>query len=121
MKKILKSISIISIIIVGLLIITACSSKENKNEIDSNVIGTWEYTEDSITATYIFKEDGTGTYTMTVEENTVEKEVEYYTKDGKLFINYDKEPETFELKYQKSGNDLIIYDSFDEELLYKKK
>ena len=121
MKKILL---FIIVLFVGVIWITGCDKTEEvseENNIDSNVIGTWEHDEDSINAVYIFKEDGTGSYTITVEGNAVEKEVAYYTKDGKLFINFDKDPDTFELEYSIRGNSLVVIDSLGEEVIYNKK
>lgn len=117
MKKYIKIICMVFILFVGVVILAGCSKKAS---IDSGVVGNWKYDEDGILAIYIFNKDGTGSYTITVEENTVVKDLDYYTKDGKLFINYDKDPDTFELEYKLKNGNLLVYDSLGEELIYKK-
>ena len=103
---------------------TSCGKKEEEQEekkIDPEVIGTWEYTSEGIDAIYVLEKDGTGSYTITVEDNTIVKEVDFYTEDSKLMINYDKDPDTFELPYRVEGDVLIVTDSLEEELEYYKK
>ncbi len=122
MKKLLLGL----FIIIGLFTLVGCGKKTDTKEvneekgIDPEVVGTFKYSAKGMVATYLFKDDGTGYYTITVGENTVEKEVDYYTQGNKLYINYDKDPDTFELKYKVKKNGLAIYDSTGEELIYKK-
>ena len=120
MKNLLKNIITIFLFATILVSLTGCSKKEEKT-IDEKVIGTWKYEVEYMKATYVFKKDGTGSYTITVEDNTVEKEVDYYTKDGVLYINFDKDPDTFEIEYEITDEGMIIYDTAGEKLIYKKQ
>ena len=128
--KTFKKLLFVFVILVGMFTLVGCgkekdSFKETTKEektIDTQVIGTWDYTEEDVmTAIYVLNEDGTGTYTITVGENTVEKTVEYYTKDGVLYINYDGEEDTYELPYSIKDGDLVIVDSLGEDVVYVKK
>ncbi len=122
----MKKIFLCLIIVIGIFTLVGCGKKTDTKEvndekgIDQHVVGTFKYSDSAMEATYLFKDDGTGYYTITVGDNTVEKEVDYYTQGGKLYINYDKDPDTFELKYKVVDKGLEIYDSFGEKLLYKK-
>ena len=118
MRKEFRNSLLVLLLVLSLFTTLGCSKKSN---IDSKVIGTWEHNDEALKAIYVLKKDGTGSYTMTVGENTVEKKVDYYTKVGQLFINYDKDPDTFELEYSIKNNSLVIIDSLNEEVVYKKK
>ena len=127
-RKSIKTLLTAIVIVICIISLTGCKNEksnkttnESKKTIDSKVVGTWKYEDEGISGIYVFKKDGTGSYTMTVEDNVVEKDVDYYTKKGKLYINYNKDPDTFEMKYTIKDEGIIIYDSFGEELLYKKQ
>ena len=120
MNKILNKLCLVLLLFLSIIVLSGCDKTEKKT-IDTNVIGTWEYSEEDIDATYVFEKNGTGSYTIAVGENSVVKEVEYYTKDNKFYINFDNDPDTFELEYKMVDDGIIIYDSQGTELLYKKK
>ena len=133
MKNNIKKIGLIVLLFVSIFLLTACEKKEKVKDtkkdketkeektIDSKLIGTWKNESDGINAVYVFEKDGTGKYTITVEENVSEQDMDYYTKDGSLFINFNKDPDTFEIEYKMENGNLIIFDSLGEELLFKKQ
>lgn len=122
MNKHLRQVFLVLIIIVGIFSLSACGKKKAETKvIDERVIGTWKYESDYIIATYVFRKDGTGSYTITVGEETVLKTVAYYTENDTFYINYDEDPDTFELKYSVSNEGITIIDSLGDELLYEKQ
>ena len=96
---------------------------------ENSLVGTWEYTdtENSISAVYVLKDDGTGTYTMKVGEEDVPYELKYEVKDGHLLVTYVNnetfsEDDVFDNEFSfKDSNTLVIKDSFGEEMTFVKK
>ena len=122
MKR-LRMIVAALLVLVVVLALTGCGSKEN------SLTGTWEYKDPDadIGAVYVFKNDGTGTYTMDVDGQSVTYEMKYEAKDGHLYITYVNneyfsEDDVFDNEYSfKDAKTLIVNDSFGEELTFTKK
>ncbi len=109
MKNYLK---IFSIVLIACIALTGCGKKEKKDPI----VGKWVYeTTDSIY--YIFKEDGTGSYTFAGASKKFT-----YTIDGdKLSILYDGDTNSFDTTFEIKDNKLNVKDSFGSDTIYKKK
>ena len=103
------------LLLVGTLFLTACK------KIDSQIIGTWEYNDEGFSNVYVFKKDGTGTQTITVEKNNSIKNFTYETKYGKLLITYENDTDVFELGYRFSKGKLVLKDTSGEEFASIKK
>ena len=120
MKKNIKNLILVSVLFLGIFFLTGCTKK-----IDSKLIGTWEYAEEEsegvLKSVYVFKKDGTGSQTITVDDASSTNNYTYETKDGKIFITYEGDTDVFELGYRFSDNDLVLKDSFDEEFTCIKK
>ena len=122
MRKGLKVLLILFVLFVGVFALTGCGKKEEATKnVDTKLVGTWESSIEGLTATYEFKKDGTGSYTLTNEVAAVVKEFTFETKDGVIYLVYDGEDLTYELPYSYKVNSLIITDSFDEEVTYLRK
>ena len=110
------------------IVTEAASDNASENGSDS-LTGIWEYsdTENGIKTVYDLKDDGTGTYTMTVGDNEVIYELKYEVKDGHLLVTYVNndtftEDDVFDNEFSfKDSNTIIIKDSNGEELTYIKK
>lgn len=116
MKKYKTNFILGLITIITLIIVSGCT---NKN-IDPKVVGTWKYTDDGYSVEYVFNGNGTGTYTLTVGEESEKKNITYKNKDGKFLITFEKDTDVFENKYTIKNGNLIIEDSFGEKIKYKK-
>ena len=79
------------------------------------LVGEWEY--EGGRYTYLFNEDGTGTYTVgeTVMAFT------YEATDTELSILYDGNTSPFKTTYEVDGDRLNIRDSFGSDTIYVKK
>ena len=92
-------------------------------------MGVWQYTdpENGTEAVYDLKEDGTGTYSLKVEGETVVYELKYEARDGHLLIRYVNnevfsEDTVFDSEYSwKDAETLVILDSFGQEMDFLKK
>ena len=104
------------ITIITLIIVSGCT---NKN-IDPKVVGKWKYTDDDFSVEYVFKENGTGTYTLNIGDESESKNITYKNKDGKFLITFEKDKDVFENKYTIKNGNLIIEDSFGEKITYIK-
>ena len=129
MKRFVKSLFLVFVLMIGVFVLTGCGKTgnttqkvETANEIDSQIIGTWELDEDGYTATYVLNADGTGSYTLTVEEDSDVKELTYKTENNKLLVTFKGDTDVFESEYSfKDNNTLGIKDSFGEEFNYVRK
>ena len=117
MKKTVKNLSLVFIAMFTVIILVGCSN----SKIDSKVIGTWNYDTDGLNSTYVFNKDATGEQTIKVGENSSKNKFTYETKEGKILITFENDSDVFEYKYRFEGKNLVLKDSFDEELIYKKK
>ena len=120
----------VSIILAVLLVIAIAVSAAGCGKTEGNSLtGTWEYLdkETGISAKYVLKDDGTGTYTMNTTGEDVTYELKYEAKDGHLLVTYVNneifsEDDVFDSEYSfKDAKTLIIKDSFGEELTFVKK
>lgn len=107
MKKYLK---VIAVVLIGVLFLAGCK-KENKNPL----IGSWKY--EGSDYTYIFKEDGSGTYSY--GESVME--FTYTTEGDKISILYKGNTAPFETTFTIEGNKLNMKDSFGNDTIYKKQ
>jgi ABC-type oligopeptide transport system substrate-binding subunit len=123
MKK-LKVILSALLLCVMVLPMAGCSGKK-----ETSLAGVWEYadTQSGFSAVYDLKEDGTGTYTLTVGEETVVYELKYEVKENHLLVTYVNnetfsEEDVFDNEFSlKDANTLIIKDSFGTEMTFAKK
>ena len=123
MKKTKKMIVALLSLMMALSLV-ACGKKS-----DQSLVGVWEYsdTENGIGAVYDLKEDGTGTYTMTVGDQEVVYELKYEVKDDHLLVRYVNndtftEDDVFDSEFKfKDDNTLIIKDSMDTEMTFIRK
>ena len=123
MKKTKTIITLLLSLLIALSI-AGCGKKS-----DQSLVGVWEYsdTENGIGAVYDLREDGTGTYTMTVGDQEVVYELKYEVKDSHLlvrFVNNETftEDDVFDNEFKlKDANTLIIKDSMDTEMTFVKK
>ncbi len=122
MKK--TNIVIIAILLVAIFIcLMGCGGSPKA---DYSLTGVWEYSDEvnGISSVYDFKDDGTGTYTMTVGGNVVVYEMKYEVNDGHLliiFVNNDifTEEDVFDSEFRfKDENTLIVKDSLGDDLKY---
>lgn len=109
MKRFLK---VFSIVLIACIALTGCGKKEKKDPI----VGKWEY-ESMSSIYYVFKEDGTGSYTF----GGATKKFTYKIDGDKLSILYDGDTDSFDTTYKIDGNKLIIKDSFNEDVTYTRK
>ena len=123
MKKITVIVSVL-LIFAMVLSVSGCGAKK-----DNAIVGIWEYAdeENGMSAVYDLKDDGTGTYTMTVAEQKVEYELKYEVKDGHLLVRYVNneifaEDDVFDNEISFTDeNTLIIKDTSGEELTFTRK
>ena len=118
--------SVLAILMVLVLILVGCGKKDGGA---ASLVGTWEYTdeESGIGAVYVLKEDGTGTYTMKVGEETVVYELKYEAKDGHLLVTYVNneiftEEDVFDSEFSfRDAGTLILKDTSGMEMTFLKK
>ena len=118
--------TILAILMALVLILVGCGKKDGGAP---TLVGTWEYTDEAtgIGAVYVLNEDGTGTYTMKVGEETVVYELKYETKDGHLLVTYVNneiftEEDVFDSEYSlRDAGTMIIKDSSGMEMTFLKK
>ena len=111
MKKIFKSFVIV---LVGVLTLTACGKIESKTK--DPIVGKWVY-ESMDSIYYVFKDDGTGTYTF----GGGTKKFTYKIDGDKISILYDGDTTSFDTTFSIDGNKLNVKDSFGSDTIYKKK
>ncbi len=115
MKKI-KNL-LIAITIISLVTLTGCGKKENKDPL----IGTWEYKDNYMSATFVFKEKGKGTYTLATGSNKATQNITYEKDDKNISIIYGEATVPFKTTYRIEDDTFIMLDSLDNEIKYKKK
>ncbi len=94
---------------------TVEESKSNAKTADTNIVGSWEYKDGGFT--YIFKDDGTGTYDVS---GSLMKFT--YEADGStLSILYENSTEPMELEYELDGDKLNVKDSMGNDTIYNRK
>ena len=90
-------------------------------EIDSQLVGTWANKGNYVDETYVFNDDGTGIYTITLNGKPVEHELTYETKDNKLIITFPKENDMVTREYSIDGDLLNTKTESDDEIDYVRK
>ena len=124
MKKLNKLFAVLLVFIMALTV-TGCGKKDE----NYSLVGVWEYAdkENGISAVYDLNDKGTGTYTMTVGENTVVYELKYEVQNNHLlitFVNNDifSEDDVLDSEFRfKDANSFIVKDSTGAELEFVKK
>ncbi|MBQ6492951.1 MAG: hypothetical protein IJI92_03695 [Erysipelotrichaceae bacterium] len=113
MKKVLTIL-----LILGSLLLVSCSSKNNaitrgSGDPSKAIIGTWDSKDyPGLGFTYVFKEDGTGTY---VGEKI------YWKIDGDQISIRTEDTEPFITDYEIKGNELNIVDGIGNDTIYIRK
>ena len=115
MKKIFKNLFLISIVLFSVAFISGCSN------INSKIIGTWEYKDDGLDTVYVFNKDKTGFQTITTGEDSSTNKFTYETKKDKILITFENDTDVFEYGYRFDNNDLVLKDTFGDEFTCKKK
>ena len=127
MKRIRTILAVL--LVLTMMISAAGCGKNGSSASESSLTGTWEYSdaESGMGAVYDLKDDGTGTYTMTVGDQEVTYELKYEAKDGHLYVTYVNndiftEDDVFDNEFSfKDADTLIIKDSFDTEMTFIRK
>ena len=110
-----KLVSILLVLTLGILLLASCAKESSSEPVDpaKAILGSWESKDfPGIGLTYVFNEDGTGSYygeTFT-----------YSVSDNKITFNYpDAVPVDFEFRI--NGDELIVKDSLGEDVIYFRK
>ena len=90
-------------------------------EIDSELVGTWEYKGDSVDETYVFNDDATGIYNITLNGNSSEHDMTYEIKGNKVIITFPAENDMMTLEYSVDGDKLNIITEYGDEIEYTRK
>ena len=111
MKKVIKIIVLILLLCVIVFALTGCANKDEKEskKVDP-IVGSWAYGSGSFT--YVFNEDGTGTYAG--------RSFTYKIEGDHISILYDGDSVPFETEYHIDGDTLNVIDSLGNDTLYKK-
>jgi len=102
MKKVLL-FALAVVFVCALFILSSCGEK-------SNLVGSWTYPNTPYT--YVFKEDGTGSYAGSP--------ITYTTSGDKIAIYFDGTTFPYESTYSIEGNKLNIIDSLGNNTIYIK-
>ena len=111
MKKSLLVLFIVAIFSM-MLLLTACDNNESSTSTtaSNSIVGSWTYPNS--TMTYVFKEDGTGSY--------YGREFTYKVSGDKLSILYNGDTISFDTTYEIKDNKLNVRDSFGSDTIYNK-
>ena len=105
--NIIKRISIVLVIMIGITVLVGCGKKSN------TIIGTWTYGEYA----YTFNSDETGNYSSYGEKMNFT----YKDNGSEVEILYTGNTIASVYKYRIEKKKLIINDSFGKEVIYIKK
>ena len=121
-----KALVLVLILALACVFMAACggSSDSGSSEGENSIVGVWAYSdeENGIGAVYDLKDDGTGTYTMTVGEEEVTYELKYEVNEGHLLVTYVNneiftEDDVFDNEFSfQDENTIIIKDSTGMEM-----
>ena len=106
MKKIAKSLLVVSILFVCVIALTGCNKSKG-------LVGSWDHDG----YVYTFNEDKTGNY----DAKGTKMEFTYEDKGDKVSILYKGNTAASEFEYKIDGKKLIIKDSFGTDVEYTKK
>ena len=113
MKKIIKKISLFTVLLVVLFIISGCGNS-------NSIVGTWEYFDGNNTRSdvyYQFNKDNSGSYSYYGSSKTFK----YEDRGNKVVITYDGNTSSSEFEYSINDGTLTIKDSFGSDVTYKRK
>lgn len=125
MKK--ANVAITALLILAMVFcLMGCGGSAGGSVDDQSLTGVWEYNDEAngIGAVYDFKDDGTGTYTMTVGEEEVTYEMKYEVGDGHLFVTFVNneiftEEDVFDSEFSfQDENTMIVKDSTGMEMMF---
>ena len=116
-----KALVLVLILVLSCVFLAACGGNSSGSEEGENdIVGVWAYSdeESGIGAVYDLKDDGTGTYTMTVGEEEVTYELKYEVTEGHLFVTYVNneiftEDDVFDNEFSFQDADTIIIKDSD--------
>lgn len=122
MKKSIKVLLVVFVLLFGICVVTGCDKDTNKKESTKTeekkkdpIVGSWEYEGGSYV--YTFNEDGSGNYLA----GKTKMEFTYKVDGSKLSITYKGNTTPFETTFTIKDEVLTIKDSFDNDVVYKKK
>ena len=107
MKKVLLLVLAV-VLVSALLILSGCESKPAASS--NSIVGSWTYPNS--TMTYVFNEDGTGSY--------YNRDFTYTVSGDKLSILYNGDTSSFDTTYEIKDNKLNVRDSFGNDTIYNK-
>ena len=90
-------------------------------EIDSELVGTWEYKGNSVDETYVFNDDATGHYTITLNGKPSEHDLTFKTEGNKLVITFPAENDGKTDEYSIDGDKLTVKTEYGDEIEYTRK
>ncbi len=108
MKKVLL-LALAVVLVCALFLLSGCGETTPAAS-GNGIVGSWTYPNTSYT--YIFKEDGTGSYAGSP--------ITYTTSGDKIAIYYDGSTIPFESTYSIEGNKLNVIDSLGNDTIYIK-
>ena len=111
MKKTAKALILALAVVSMMFALTGCGKSKEEKSSGNSIVGTWTYQSGGYT--YVFNEDGTGSY--------VGKDFTYKTEGNKISITYNGSTAAFESEYSINGDTLNIKDSFGNDTIYKRK
>lgn len=109
MKKALLVLFVVSIFAM-MLVLTACGDNGGSSAASNSIVGSWTYPNS--TMTYVFNEDGTGSY--------YGRDFTYTTSGDHLSILYNGDTTSFDTTYTIEGNKLNVRDSFGSDTIYNR-
>ena len=117
-----KALVLVLILVLSCVFLAACGGNNSGSgsEGENDIVGVWAYSdeESGIGAVYDLKDDGTGTYTMTVGEEEVTYELKYEVTEGHLLVTYVNneiftEDDVFDNEFSFQDADTIIIKDSD--------
>ena len=109
MKKIIKKVSLFTLIVFSIVCLCACGNSKS-------IVGTWEYENNEATY-YIFNKDNTGSYTYAGDTD----KFTYEDRGTKVVITYVDTLKSDEIDYSISKNKLTIKSSTGSDIVFKRK
>lgn len=113
MKKILKKLSLFTVLLFAVIFMSACGKS-------NSIVGTWNYYKDGSVSDniyYTFDKGNTGSYTYAGSTMNFK----YEDRGTKVVITYDGNTASSEFDYSISDGILTIKDSFGKDVTYQRK